>query len=96
MTYTGHRETRIHTRELVDFITPAVEDESRYYGVSMPTKKQMALVISALRNHTIIMHAANYDRSELGSPDKLSEYMPTETSIGRYFRDAAEQTLRKE
>ena len=55
--------------------------------------KQMAIVISALRMHTIMMHAAGYDYSELGELDKKTKYWPTETSIGRYFRDAARVTL---
>lgn len=95
--YTGHKNTKMPDgKTLVDWITPTIEQECRLYGVEMPSPKQIAVVISALRMHTIIMHAAEYDYSELGKPDQKTEYWPMQSSIGRYFRDAARETLEKE
>ncbi|HRJ06903.1 MAG TPA: hypothetical protein PK911_05150 [Candidatus Saccharibacteria bacterium] len=94
--YTGHKDTNMPDGQtLVEWITPTVKDEARQFGVDMPTPKQMALVISALRMHTIMTQAAAYDFSELGKPDEVTKFWPTESSIGRYFRDAARVTLDK-
>jgi len=94
MSYTGHKQTKMSDgKTLVEWITPTVKDESNFYKVPMPTPEQMALVISAMRMHTIIMHAANYDTSVLGKPDEIDTLWPMQGSIGRYFRDAARDTL---
>ena len=97
MKNTGHKDINLADgTPLVDWITPTVRDECRHYGVEIPTRKQMAVVISAMRMHTIIVHAANYDTSELGKPNEVTKYWPIESSIGRYFRDAASSVLRGE
>lgn len=94
MVYTGHRQTKMADgKTLVEWIKPILEDEAVRYEVSMPTDKQIALVISAVRMHTIIMHAGNYDFSELGKTQEVTKFWPVESSIGRYFRDAARETL---
>lgn len=94
MAYTGHKNAKMSDGQtLVDWITNTVEDECRFYKVPMPSKEQMAVVISAIRMHTIIMHAADYDISELGKPDEVTKFWPMQSSIGRYFRDAARLTL---
>lgn len=96
MVYTGHKKTVMSDgQSLVEWITPTVKDEARLYGVQMPTEEQMALVISALRMHTIMMHAAEYDYSVLGRPEEKDTLWPLQSSIGRYFRDAARETLDK-
>lgn len=92
--YTGHKNTLMPDGQtLVDWITPTVKDEARQFGVDMPSPEQMALVISALRMHTIMVHASDYDRSELGKPNELTTFYPVESSIGRYFRDTGRATL---
>jgi hypothetical protein len=78
---------------LVDWIRATVLVEANQYDIEMPSREQMALVISALRMHAVIEYAANYDKSELGKPDEITEYWPIESSIGRYFRDAARETI---
>ena len=94
MTNLGHKDTRMPNGDtLVEFITPTVKDECKYYGVDLPSPRQMAVVISALRMHSIIMQASAYDTSELGEPDKVTKFWPIESSIGRYFRDAAREVL---
>lgn len=94
MSYTGHKQTKMHDgKTLVQWITPTVQDEARHFGIEMPTPEQMALVISAIRMYTIIMHAAEYDYSVLGKPDEKDTLWPMQSSIGRYFRDAARETL---
>ena len=94
MTYTGHKEpTMENGRTLVDWIKETVADECRFFGVPMPTDEQMAVVISSIRMHTIIMRAASYDTSELGKPEEVTKYWPMESSVGRFFRDAARITL---
>lgn len=91
---TGHKNTMMPDgKSLVEWITPTVQDECRFFGVEMPTEKQMAVVISALRMHHIMVHAGNYDFSELGKPEVKTEFYPIQSSIGRYFRDAARVTL---
>lgn len=92
--YTGHKDAKMpEGKSLVDWITPTVINECRLYGIAMPTPRQIAVVISAIRMHTIILHASEYDRSELGQPDKVTEFYPIESSIGRFFRDAARVTI---
>lgn len=92
--YTGHKNVIMPDgKSLVEWITQTVADECRFYGVDMPSVEQMAVVISALRMHSIMMHASSYDRSELGKPEVISDFYPIESSIGRYFRDAARVTL---
>ena len=90
----GHKNPKMSGGEtLVEWITPTVKDECRFYNVPMPSDKQMAVVISALRMHTIIMHAAEYDKSNLHKPDEIDPYWPMQGSIGMFFRDAARITL---
>lgn len=97
MSNTGHKNAKmIDGKTLVEWITPTVQDECRFFGVDMPSPKQMAVVISAIRMHTIMVHAAQYDQSELGTPEQRTEFYPVESSIGRYFRDAARVTLDQE
>lgn len=92
--YTGHKNAKMPDgKTLVEWITPTVQDECRFYKVDMPSPEQMAVVISAIRMHTIIVHAAGYDNSELGKSDEVTKYWPMESSVGRYFRDAARITL---
>lgn len=94
MAYTGHKKTRMPDgKTLVEWIKPTIKDECRFYGVPELTDKQIAVVISSLRMHTIMMHAADYDTSELGNNEKVDTYWPMQGSIGRYFRDAARETL---
>lgn len=94
---TGHKNPKMpEGKTLVEWITPTVQDECRFYGVEMPSPKQMAVVISALRMHTIMMHAARYDQSNLHKPDEIDPYWPMQSSIGRYFRDASRITLEEE
>lgn len=97
MTYTGHKNRKMPDgKTLVEWITPTVEDEAQRFNVAVPSPKQMALVISALRMHSIIMHAAGYDKSRYPHENEVTDFYPTETSIGRYFRDAARITLEEE
>lgn len=94
MAYTGHKDTKMQDgKTLVAWLRPTIQDECRHFGVPEPTEEQVAIVISALRMHTVIMQAATYDNSELGQPDEITKYWPIESSIGRYFRDAARETL---
>lgn len=94
---TGHKDPRMTDgQSLVEHITQTVTDECNFYGVEPPTPKQMAIVISAIRMHSIIMQASTYDTSELGHPNEVTKYWPIESSIGRYFRDAARVTLDEE
>lgn len=96
-TYTGHKNTKMPDgKTLVEWITPIVEEECRFFNVHMPSKKQMAVVVSALRMHGVMTYAAEYDYSELGKPDEKTRFWPTESSIGRYFRDASRETLEAE
>ncbi len=96
MAYTGHKQRKMPDgKTLVEWITPTVKEECRFFGADMPTDKQMAVVISALRMHTIMMHAADYDTSALGDPNQVDKHWPMQSSIGRYFRDAAQDTLDK-
>jgi len=91
---TGHREVLMPDGQTItQWLQPVIKDESRRFGVDMPTDKQIALVVSALRMHTVMEHAALYDRSELGKPGEETKYWPIESSIGRYFRDASREIL---
>lgn len=92
--HTGHHNPKmLDGKTLVEWIAPTVKDECSFFKVPVPTPEQMAVVISAIRMHTIIMHAADYDTSELGEPGEVTEFWPMQSSIGRYFRDAARVTL---
>lgn len=93
MAYTGHKKRLINGKNIVQHIWPTMEQESQFYEVPLPTPEQTALVISAMRMHHTMMHAADYDFSELGRPDKKQEYWPIQSSIGRFFRDSAGDIL---
>lgn len=94
MSYTGHKQLLINGQNIVQHIWPTMEQESQFYGVPLPTVEQTALVISAMRMHHTMMHAADYDVSELGKPDEVTKFWPMQSSIGRYFRDSAGDILR--
>jgi len=97
MAYTGHKNTRMPDgKTLVEWLKPTIKDECQFYGVPEPTDKQIAVVVRSLRMHHLMMHAADYDFSELGKPDEAQTYWPLQSSIGRYLRDAPEETLRKD
>lgn len=62
-------------------------DNRRYPKVQRPTRKQVAMVLHALADHTAIMEMTRFDRLEHNGSNKGEEtkYWPTETSIGRWF-----------
>ena len=94
MTYTGHKNTKMGDgKTVVEWLRSTVKEECRYYGVPELTDEQIAVVVSSMRMHTLIMHAAEYDFSELGKPNELAHFWPMQSSIGRFFRDAARDTL---
>jgi hypothetical protein len=96
MTYTGHKKaTMPDGKSVVDWLRVTVDDECNFYKVPKLTDEQIAIVVSSMRMHHLMMHAAEYDYSELGQPDKKQEYWPMQSSIGRFFRDAARVTLDK-
>lgn len=97
MSYTGHKNTRMPDgKTLVEWLKPTIKEECRFYGVPEPTDKQIAVVVRSMRMHHLMMHAADYDFSELGKPDEVQKYWHLQSSIGRFFRDAPEETLRKD
>ena len=93
MSDNGHRQTKVNGQSLADHVRPTIMQESQLFNVPMPTDEQIALVASALRMHTTMLHASTYDRSELGNPDKETSFYPVESSIGRWLRDAAREVL---
>lgn len=94
MSDTGHKELTVtEGKNIVEWLRPTIEDEARYFGVPVPTDEQIAVVVSSMRMHTLITRAAGYDQSELGKPDEVTKYWPIESSIGRFFRDAARVVL---
>jgi hypothetical protein len=94
MSYTGHKNPKMPDgKTIVEWLRPQVENECQFYGIEMPSDEQIAAVVSIMRMHTLIMHAAEYDYSELGEPDVKTDFWPMQSSIGRYFRDAARITL---
>lgn len=93
MTYTGHRDRYIKGQTIAQYVRPTIIDEAYRFDVPIPTEEQIALVVSALRMHHIMVHASDYDRSELGKPNEITDFYPIESSIGRFFRDSARVTL---
>lgn len=93
MTYTGHKDRYIQGQTIAQYVRPTIQDEANRFNVPMPTDEQIALVVSALRMHHIMVHASDYDRSELGKPDQVTDFYPIESSIGRFFRDSARVVL---
>lgn len=68
-----------------------VQIRAREQGVvDLPTKKQVALVASALADHTAIMHMVQFDRMSRWHRDQEEQLWPTETSIGRWFHAVAD------
>lgn len=91
---TGHKKLLIDNENIVDHIMPTISQEATFYGgIPIPNKYQIALVISALRMHPTMMYASEYDRSELGRPDKVDKYWPIQGSIGRFYRDTSHKIL---
>lgn len=95
MAYTGHHKLEINGDSLIKHVRVSVEQECRFYGVPMPTDEQIAAVISALRMHHTLVHASEYDYSELHKREDVTTFYPVQSSIGRYFRDAAGEFLRE-
>ena len=97
MTYTGHKtRTMPDGQNIVDYIMPTLIQESRFYGgIPLPSREQVALVIRALRMHPLLDYASKYDYSELFKPDEITNFFPTISSIGRFFRDAPLEVLDK-
>lgn len=93
--YTGHKKTTMPDgTSLVGWLKPTIRDECNFYGgVPMPTDEQIAVVIRSMRMHHLMTHAAEYDYSELHERDKKTTFYPTESSIGRFFRDAPLEIL---
>lgn len=90
MAYTGHKNKHMANDEnIVDFIRLDMKQDSKLFGnIPLPTREQTALVIRALRMHTLLTYASEYDYSELSKPDEITRFWPTISSIGRFFRDA--------
>lgn len=45
--------------------------------------------------HPLLEYASKYDYSELSKPDEITNFFPTISSIGRFFRDAPLEVLDK-
>lgn len=99
MVYTGHKnKTMDNGQNIVDYIMPTIIQESRIFGntpIPIPSREQIALVIRAMRMHTLLEYASKYDFSELSKPDEITKFFPTISSIGRFFRDAPQEILDK-
>nr|DAR05895.1 MAG TPA: hypothetical protein [Caudoviricetes sp.] len=97
MLYTGHKDKHMANNEnIVDFIRFDMEQDSKLFGnVPLPTREQTALVIRALRMHSLLTYASEYDYSELLKPDEVTKFWPTISSIGRFFQDAPLEVLEK-
>nr|DAX91428.1 MAG TPA: hypothetical protein [Caudoviricetes sp.] len=97
MSYTGHKDKHMANNEnIVDFIRFDMKQDSKLFGnVPLPTREQTALVIRALRMHSLLTYASEYDYSELSKPDEVTKFWPTISSIGRFFRDAPLEVLEK-
>ena len=95
MSYTGHKDKHMANNEnIVDFIRFDMKQDSKLFGnVPLPTREQTALVIRALRMHSLLTYASEYDYSELSKPDEITRFWPTISSIGRFFRDAPLEVL---
>ena len=95
MSYTGHKDKHMANNEnIVDFIRFDMKQDSKLFGnVPLPTREQTALVIRALRMHSLLTYASEYDYSELSKPDEVTKFWPTISSIGRFFRDAPLEVL---
>lgn len=97
MSYTGRKDKHMANNEnIVDFIRFDMKQDSKLFGnVPLPTREQTALVIRALRMHSLLTYASEYDYSELSKPDEVTKFWPTISSIGRFFRDAPLEVLEK-
>lgn len=97
MTYTGRKnKTMDNGQNIVDWVMPTIIQESQFYGgISLPSREQIALVTRALRMHHLLEYASKYDYSELSKPDEITNFFPTISSIGRFFRDAPQEILDK-
>ena len=89
----GHFSTTFNGINAFDNMRNTLQQEAELFNIDMPTPQQVGLVMSALRMHQIVVHASNYDRRELHHPDKLTEFYPVESSIGRWLRDAGRELM---
>ena len=97
MAYTGHKtKTMSNGENIVDYIMPTIIQESMFHrGIPIPSREHVALVVRALRMHTLLAYASGYDYSELSKPDEVTKFYPEISSIGRFFRDAPLEILDK-
>ena len=91
--YTGHKQTKVGGRNIADWMQATMQQESQLYNIPMPTPQQIGLVMSGLRMHTIMVHASDYDTSELHQQDKVTDFYPIQSSIGRWLRDAGRELM---
>ena len=97
MTYTGHKNKHmINGENIVDWVMHGVIRESKLHGgVPIPSRKQVAIVIRAMRMFHLIEYAANYNFPELKEPDNTAKFYPAIISICKFFRDAPLEVLEK-
>ena len=95
MVYTGHKNKAMdNDQNIVDWIMPTlIQDSSLFGNIPIPSREQIALVIRALRMHTLLAYASGYDYSELSKPDEVTKFYPEISIIGRFFRDAPLEIL---
>ncbi|MFA5937564.1 MAG: hypothetical protein WC822_06840 [Candidatus Paceibacterota bacterium] len=94
--YTGHKNRNMPDgRTLIEWSREGIRNECQFYNVPMPTDEQIAVVIASMRMHHIMVHASDYDFSELHAPEKATTFYPIQSSIGRFLRDAPMETLDK-
>lgn len=93
MSFTGHKDRHINGKNIVQHLKPTLEQECQFYSVPMPTDAQIAIVVKSLRMHHTMVHAAQYDFSELGKPNTPTDFYPIESSIGRFLRDSPDEIL---
>ena len=95
MVYVGHKtKTMPNKQNIVDYIMPIlIQDSSLFGNIPLPSREQIALVIRALRMHSLLVYASEYDFSELSQPDEPTKFFQTISSIGRFFRDAPLEIL---
>ncbi len=65
--------------------------DNRITGEPKPTRKQVAMVLHAMADHTAIMEMVKYDRRNKFHPEQEETLWPTETSIGRWFHGVGDQ-----
>lgn len=91
--FLGDFSMEVGGQRFVDHVKEAIKNECGYRGIPMLDDIQIGVVITSLRNHSYTVLMTRYDRRERFDLDKVTDFYPIESSVGRFLRDAGNELI---